>query len=189
MIDIQSLATRYKSGDNTAGWEMILSQQNLLKSLIGKANLGSNVDPEDVLSEMQITLMGDLKYYDPQLSSLSHYVTMVFWRSLSNILNRLTGGQNILPLHDVCVQPESEDRFDESELIGIVVDAMDKIPPLHKVVLTMFLKRHTRHEITAVANRMVDGLKPYTETSIRRLIDDSVNRVRAVISDEIQKSS
>lgn len=188
MIDIQSLVSRYQNGDDSAGWEMILSQQNLLKSLIGKANLGSNVDPEDVLSEMQIELMVDLKSYDPRLSSLSHYVTMVFWRSLTVILCRLTD-QAILPLHDICVQTELDKQTEEHELIQIVVDAMDKIPPLNKVVLTMLFKGHTQIEIAAVANRMVDGLKPYKEYTIKRLIDDSIDRVKAVIGEEIQKSS
>ena len=182
-MNVQELVVKYQAGDNAAGWELIISQENLLHQLIGRVKLGPTVDPEDLFSEIQLTLMGDLKSYDPSLSGLSRFVTLVFWRSLRRTLDRLSNG-GILPLADVCVQPEPEKEIDDQEQLALLADAMQQIPPLYRMMLEMHFDNQTRQQIVEAANATL-GREIYTEHTIKPAINDAIWRLKIIMNPEL----
>ena len=181
---MNDLLERFKSGDDSAGWELVLSQQNLLKGHIGKLKL-SRTDPEDVLSDIQIILFNDLRLYDPEQSSISRFATIVFKNSIRRVLNRLSD-KGSLPLPDICVQPDHEGDVERQELLTIATDILNKLSPLHRKILIMYCNDEMREEIAKAANKML-GHNAFTKNTIGKAINDTLSRVRGLLKEEIEE--
>lgn len=183
-MDVRELTKLYQSGDMEAGWQLVLSQDNLLKRLTINLGLDPSVEVDDVVSELRIALLRSLKYYDPERLELPGFVVMMFWRRALRIVDKLTSMPSI-PITDVCVYAEQDNSADEKETLLAVADAINKVHPLHREVFLMWADNELPDTIASHANRTV-GRDAYNTKSVKLLIADSVAAVRSVLEKEIQ---
>lgn len=183
--EIASLVKLYQSGDNEAGWILILSQRNLLGSLIkSKLDLDGSIDHGDVLHEMYLAILKDLMAYDPARLELPGFIVMAFWRRISRIIKKLSSiGSE--PLPDICVYKDMEAEVDSQETFLVLLSAIEKVRPLHKEVFLLWANDASREQIASTANDML-GRNAFTARTIKAVIDDSVDSVRSVLQKELE---
>lgn len=181
---MEELISKYLAGDPNAGWELVLSQKNLIMNLAGRVRLPSSVDYEDVVSEMLVQVHSDLPRYDPRYS-LSTFVHTLFWNNIHQIIGNLKGSCGSIPLPDICVYPDDTEKSDDNELLFIAMDTLDKVSPLHKEVFLMWCREAAIEQIIDAANRHL-GSDTFTKNTARNLVRDSVSAVRAALQKEIE---
>ena len=179
-----SLIDRYRNGDSEAGWELVMSQLPLIKSLAGKLNLPRSVDYEDVVSEMQLKVYADIAKYDPELAGMATFVYKVFWANVADVIKSLRGAPNSVPVVDICVYQDEQEQTDNRELLFVISDAMSKASPLHQKVFAMWCQDASAEQIAAAANETL-GMSEFNENSARRLVSDSIQVVRNILEQEI----
>lgn len=185
-MNVNELVTLHQSGDKQAGWQLVMSQERLLRKAIGGLNLNAAVDPEDVLHEMYIVILKELLVFDPSRLQLPGFVLMVFWRRVTQVVTSLSGIPSI-PLQDVCVHHDHTDHLESQELSNVILDALAKVRPIYREIFLMDASSLPREHIADRANAIL-GREAFNSRNVKSLIQDSWAAVKIALGKDFVDS-
>jgi len=116
--EVKSFVAAYQAGDGEAALPLIRSQSAWIMSLVARQNISKRISLDDIYSELTVEFLVALKDYNPELSQLSTFFNLVFWRRMPNILNQL--GDEAVTLGGTLNTPEEEVfELDDDDLESI----------------------------------------------------------------------
>ena len=187
------LVEKYKSGDSEAGLKLIRSQGPWIRSIVGDAKIHPSVEMDDVLSDITVTLLQSLKYFNPEKSSLSTFVSNILSRRLprmSSVPNRRELQCSESDLHaeeDHRAQYQGIGLENEEELEVVTDIIRTHLPDTQRRILIDWLNDWPMETIADRENERIraggnEGFR-YTHITVSDTIERAISTIRVELAE------
>jgi hypothetical protein len=203
--EVKQLVSQYRNGltsyaseeqrqlSREASGHLIASQSAWILSVVGDYNLPHNVDRDDVYSEVILQFLQSLnKSYDPDLSNLTTYTSLIIRKRLPRIIETLSRGDCTgTDLMDEVLSPSPyRDPIEDQEMIELLGSLMQaSLNDLEAYVYNLWICDMPLGKIAQRANEFVAKHNPDAPRYDMHKIRTLIKRITASLRELIEKNT